>query len=76
MADEMRITFSAPDGVDPLPVYEAEGGVAVIEDDEPYLLSDGITLRAPVPAVDAEGPVYIDAAGNARDAVPVVIGEA
>lgn len=76
MADELRITFTVPDGVDPLPVYEDEAGMAVIEDDEPLLLSDGKTLFAPVPVVLAEGPIWTDAAGVARDAVPVVIEEA
>lgn len=73
---DLRITFTVPENVDPLPIYEDEAGFSVIEYDEPHLSSDGKTLFAPVPVVLAEGPIWTDAAGVARDAVPVVIEEA
>lgn len=73
MPDRMGITFTVPAGVDPVPVYEAEGGIEVFETDDPYLLSDTKTLRAPVPVVDAEGPVWTDAAGNLQDALAISI---
>lgn len=45
-------------------MYRTESGASAFEIDEPYLLSDGISLQSPVPVYDAGAPVGVDASGR------------
>lgn len=75
MREPIGITFTGPDQADPVPVFEAEGGVGAVERDGPYLLSDGKSLLDPIPVVDAGGPIWRDRAGNLVDALAISVGE-
>lgn len=67
--DPIGIIMTVPDAVDPMPVYDDPAGIAVAVEAGPYLLSDGVSLVDPVPVVDAQGPIWTDAAGQAVDAL-------
>lgn len=54
-------------------VYEAEGGLEAFEVDGAYLMADGLSLQAPAPVQIVDGPVYVDALGNACDAIPITL---
>lgn len=54
-----------------VPMYRTESGASAFEIDEPYLLSDGVSLQSPVPVYDAGAPVGVDALGRPVDALPV-----
>lgn len=71
MQEKIPVTRTVPDNVDPVHVYEAEGGMPVFESASPVLMSDGVSLVDPTPVRDAGGPRYLDSLGNAKDAVPV-----
>lgn len=71
--DWIGLTAVMQDGVKPIPVYQKDDGIQTFVSDDPYLLQDGKSLMAPIPAVDSGGPIWIDASGNAVDAVPVTI---
>lgn len=66
MDETVPVTFTIPDNTDPVPVYESAGGIPVQVVTVPTLMSDGQRLQAPVPVIDAEGPVWLAVA-----AVPV-----
>lgn len=55
--------------------YEAASGLEAFEADGPYLMADDISLQEPVPVQIVDGPVYVDALGNACDAIPVVLSD-
>lgn len=69
--EPIGLTLQVPHDQDPVPVYQADGGMPSFEVDAPYLLGDSHTLLAPTPVVVSAGPVWHDALGNARDAIPV-----
>lgn len=69
--DAIGLTLIVVDGEAAIPVYESDTGLETFATDDPYLLSDGESLLAPIPVFDAGGPVYVDAQGNAADAMPV-----
>lgn len=52
-------------------VYEHEDGIDTFETDGPYLLSDGVSLAAPLPVHFVDGPVFFDSNGNPQAAIPV-----
>lgn len=56
-------------------VYEAVAGLEAFEADGAYLMADDISLQEPVPVQIVDGPVYLDALGNARDAIPISLPE-
>lgn len=68
---KIGITTAIPDDVEPIGVYESDGGIEVFPTDSPYLLEDGGSLLSPVPVIVVDGPVYTDKLGNARQAWPV-----
>lgn len=69
----LRVTYTVPPGQEPVPVYEAEGGMPVTVGDDPYVLSDGTSLMAPLPVVDAGGPTWTASDGSLQAALPVEI---
>lgn len=69
--DPIGITLIVPDGQDAMPVYQDEAGIVTAAKDEPYLLSDGLSLLSPVPVVDAGGPIWLKADGSPVQAVAV-----
>lgn len=71
--DWLGLTANMQDGVDPLPVYQDDNGVQTFASDGPYLMADGKSLQAPTPAIDAGGQVWVNAAGDPIDAVPVTV---
>ena len=52
-------------------VYEHEAGIEVFQTDTPYLLTDGVSLAAPLPVHFVDGPVFFDSYGNPQAAIPV-----
>ena len=52
-------------------VYEHEAGIETFETEGPYLLSDGVSLAAPLPVHFVDGPVFFDSHGNLQAAIPV-----
>ena len=71
MRDSIGVTYLVPDGQEPIPVYEVDGGIEVFVTDEPYILSDGLCLESPIPVVDAGGPTWGASDGSLQDAWPV-----
>lgn len=71
LVDPIGITTQPVAGQDSVPVYQSDKGVPTFPADAPYLLSDGKSLESPMPVIDAGGPVWIDAGGNAVDALAV-----
>ena len=69
--DPLGVTLTVPAGQSAIGVYEDAAGVQVFETDEPYLLSDGRSLEAPLPIFDAGGSVFQDSMGNAQTALAV-----
>lgn len=49
--EPVGITFGVPSTSDPLPVREVADGVPVIVTDNPFLMTDGKSLQAPIPVV-------------------------
>ena len=68
MQDSIGVTYLVPDGQEPIPVYEVDGGWPVVVTDEPYLLSDGLCLESPIPVVDAGGPTWLARDGSLQAA--------
>lgn len=62
MQETVGITLTVSFDIDPIPVYETENGIIVVEKGEPYLLSDGVSLVAPIPVVLIENPTEADKA--------------
>jgi len=60
------VTTTVPSRVDPLPVRETADGAAVFLTAAPYLLTDGKSLVAPTPIVQATGDTYLDKGGKLR----------
>lgn len=56
-------------------VYASETGIELFEVETPYLMTDDVSLQAPIEVRVVDGPVYLDAMGNACDAIPVVLPE-
>lgn len=52
-------------------VYEHEAGIETFETDGPYLLSDGVSLAAPLLVHFVDGPVFFDSNGNPQAAIPI-----
>lgn len=50
-------------------IFQDEGGIPAFETEDAYLMSDGITLQAPIRAYDAGGPVGVDSVGRPVDAL-------
>lgn len=71
MQDKLGVTFIVPEGQEAMPVYEAEGGTPIFVTDEPYLLSDELSLMAPLYVVDAGGPTWTASDGSLQAALPV-----
>lgn len=71
--DAIGLTLIAADGDVAIPVYESASGLETFATDDPYLLSDGESLLAPIPVFDAGGATWIDADGNAHDALAVTV---
>lgn len=71
MADPIGITLNLVEVQDSVAVYQADTGLEVFSADAPYLLSDGVSLQAPMPVFDAGASVYIDSMGNAQSALAV-----
>lgn len=71
MQEPLGVTYVVPEGHEPVPVYEAEGGIPIEERDGPYVISDGLSLEDPVPIVDAGGPTWAASDGSLQDALPV-----
>lgn len=69
--DPLGVTFLPIAGMEAVPVYEAEGGTPVFITDDPYLLSDGLSLMAPLYVVDAGGPTWMDMEGQLMASMPV-----
>lgn len=67
----LRVTYIVSPGQEPMPVYEAEGGMPVFVTDDPYLLSDGLSLMSPLYVVDAGGPTWVASDGSLQAALPV-----
>lgn len=64
------VTLSTVSGQEALGVYEAEGGVEVVQTDAPYLTS-ALSLQSPMPVFDAGGPVFVDGMGRPQMSLPV-----
>lgn len=71
--DAIGLTLIVADGEAAIPVYESVDGLETFATDDPYLLSDGQTFLAPLPVFDAGGATWIDADGNAHDALAVTV---
>lgn len=71
MAEPIGVTLNLVDGQDSVAVYQDDTGLDVFSADAPYLLSDGVSLQAPMPIFDAGASVYIDSMGNAQSALGV-----
>lgn len=71
MQDKLGVTFAPVAGVEPIPVYEAVGGVPVEEHTGPYVISDGRSLEAPLPVVDAGGPTWTASDGSLQGSLAV-----
>lgn len=69
--DPLGVTFLPIAGMEAVPVYEAEGGMPVFITDDPYLLSDGLSLMSPLYVVDAGGPTWMDMEGQLMASMPV-----
>jgi len=69
--DPLGVTFLPIAGMEAVPVYEAEGGMPVFVTDDPYLLSDGLSLMSPLYVVDAGGPTWVASDGSLQAALPV-----
>lgn len=69
--DPLGITYVVPDGQEAIGVYEAEGGVPVALADDPYVISDGTSLEAPIPVFDAGEPTWLNSAGQLLPALAV-----
>lgn len=54
-------------------VYHDADGIPSEEKTTPYLLSDGVSLQAPIPVYDAGGKVGLDSVGRPVDAWPVTM---
>lgn len=67
----LGVTFDVPAGQEATGVYEAESGVEIFETGAPYLLSDGVSLAAPLPVHFVDGPVFFDSLGKPQAAIPV-----
>jgi len=65
----LKATLVVPEGHEPVPVYETEGGEPVLLVDGPYLEAGG--LQEPLPIVDAEGPFWTASDGSLQAAWPV-----
>lgn len=71
MSEPIGVTLEAVEGQDSVAVYESDTGLEVFSVSAPYLLSDGVSLQAPMPVFDAGGSVYTDSMGNAQSALAV-----
>ena len=71
MAEPIGVTLDEVEGQESVAVYESDTGLDVFSTDVPYLLSDGVSLQAPMPVFDAGGSVYTDSMGNAQSALAV-----
>lgn len=69
--DPLGITLNLQDGQSPVPVFQDDAGLDTFETDAPYLLSDAMSLEAPIPVVVNDGPVWLDPAGNPFNALAV-----
>ncbi len=69
--EPIGVTFVVPENQEAIGVYESENGIEVFETDAPYLLSDGKSLVNPLPVKVVDGPVFLDAMGNAQAAMAV-----
>lgn len=69
--EPIGVTFVVPENQDAMGVYESENGIEVFETDAPYLLSDGKSLVNPLLVKIVDGPVFLDAMGNAQAAMAV-----
>ena len=61
--ERIGVTIVANSAAGAVPMYRTESGASAFEIDEPYLLSDGVSLQSPVPVYDAGAPVGVDASG-------------
>lgn len=69
--EAIGLTIVATSAEAAMPIYRTPSGASAFEIDEPYLLSDGQSLQAPVPVYDAGAPVGVDSLGRPVDALPV-----
>lgn len=69
--EAIGLTIVATSAEAAMPIYRTASGASAFEIDEPYLLSDGQSLQAPLPVYDAGAPVGVDALGRPVDALPV-----
>lgn len=73
-ANPIGVTLVTPDGQSAIGVYESPSGLEVFESDGPYLLSDGVSLAAPVPVFDAGGPTFRGSAGSLQASIAIRSG--
>lgn len=71
MKEPIGITLIPVEGQQSVPVYQDDKGIETFPSDSPYFLKDGKSLEAPMPILDAGGPVWLDASGNAVSSLPV-----
>lgn len=72
MADEpLGVTIHPNGSTGAIGVYESAEGLPVFESSVPYLLSDGLSLMAPLPVFNAGGDTFIDSAGNLQSSLAV-----
>lgn len=69
--DPIGVTAIVPDGQAAIPVYQNASGLSTKAEDEPYLLSDRISLESPIPVFDAGAPIWISEDGSPVDALAV-----
>lgn len=70
-ADALGVTLVVPEGVDPVGVYDDDGGLPTFESNAPYTLSDGVTMQQPVPIFYPGGTMYRDRAGNLAQSLAI-----
>lgn len=69
--EAIGVTTTVPEGQSPVPVYQDNSGLETFETDAPYLLSNGLSLEAPLPVVVSDGPIWAGADGNPFNALAV-----